>query len=85
MNNWDALSPKELNDFRSLLRAWLDLRICSANALAVRAGCSSMTVYHIRNGRGNTTNKTVNEIMQAMGIMERKYIAQWQQQRRKAK
>ena len=82
MNNWDALSKNELVAFRTLLREWLDLRICSANALAGRAGCNAMTVYHIRNGKGNTTHKTVNELMKAIGEMESRYVNQWRANRR---
>lgn len=82
MNNWDALSKNELVAFRALLREWLDLRICSANALAGRAGCNSMTVYHIRNGKGGTTHKTVNELMKAIGEIEKRHINQWRANRR---
>jgi len=84
MNNWDALTPSELTAFRTLLREWLDLRICSANALANRAGCNAMTIYHIRNGRG-TTHKTVNELMKAIGQIEKRHINQWQLDRRVSK
>lgn len=85
MNTWNVLSPSELTAFRTLLREWLDLRICSANALAKRAGCDAMTVYHIRNGKGKTTHKTVNELMRAIGEMERRYINQWWADRRVSK
>ena len=81
MSGWDSLSKTELGDFSSLLRRWLDLRICSANALANRAGCNSMTVYHIRNGTGGTTHKTAGELMQAIGQIERAYIKQWRDRR----
>ena len=83
MSGWDSLSKTELSDFRAILRRWLDLRICSANALANRAGCNSMTVYHIRNGKGGTTHKTAGEIMQAIGQIERAYINQWRASRAK--
>ena len=81
MSSWDSLSKTELSDFRAILRRWLDLRICSANALANRAGCNSMTVYHIRNGTGGTTHKTAGELMQAIGQVEQRYINQWRASR----
>lgn len=85
MNTWGVLSQSELTAFRTLLREWLDLRICSANALAKRAGCNAMTVYHIRNGKGGTTHKTVNELMKAIGQIEKRHITQWRADRRVSK
>ena len=81
MSSWDSLSKTELSDFREILRRWLDLRICSANALANHAGYNSMTVYRIRNSNGGTTHKTAGELMQAIGQIERAYIKQWRDRR----
>ena len=83
MSGWDSLSKTELSDLKSLLCSWLDLRICSANALANPAGYNSMTVYRIRNGKGGTTHKTAGELMQAIGEVEQRYINQWRASRAK--
>ena len=38
MSNWDNLLPDEMAAFRTTLRSWLDLRICSGHALAAACG-----------------------------------------------
>ena len=77
MNTWDRLAPADMRAFRTTLRNWLDLGICSTNKLGARAGCSSATVPRIISGRSWTTHQTANEIMQAIGQIERAYIKQW--------
>ena len=82
MSNWDNLPPDEMAAFRTTLRSWLDLRICSGHALAQRAGCNSMTIYNnIRRGKTWTSNRMANEIMQAIGQIEQRYINQWRDRR----
>ena len=81
MSSWDNLPPDEMAAFRTTLSSWLDLRICSGHALAQRAGCNSMTIYNIRRGKTWTSNRMANEIMQAIGQIERAYVKQWQASR----
>ena len=81
MSNWDNLPPDEMVAFRKTLRNWLDLRICSGHALAQRTGCNAMTIYNIRRGKTWTSNRMANEIMQAIGQIERAYIKQWRDRR----
>ena len=83
MSNWDNLPPDEMAAFRTTLRNWLDLRICSGHALAQRAGCNAMTIYNIRRGKTWTSNRMADEIMQAIGQIERAYVKQWQASRAK--
>ncbi len=81
MSNWDNLPPDEMEAFRTTLRSWLDLRICSGCALAKRAGCDPMTIYNILRGRNWTSNRMSGEIMQAIGQIEQRYIKQWRDRR----
>ena len=83
MSNWDNLPPDEMAAFRTTLRNWLDLGICSTNKLGARAGCSSATVPRIISGRSWTSNRMANEIMQAIGQIERADVKQWRASRGK--
>lgn len=81
MNTWNSLTPLEMHDFRMTLQAWLDLRICSTCALEKRAGLSTRTVYDLLKFK-NTTHKTADELMRAIGEMEKRHINQWRADRR---
>ncbi len=80
-----VMRDADFEQFKITLQMWLGLRICTPVQLARRTGISHATVFGIIGGRHKTTYFTAELLIQAVGIIERKYIAQWQQQRSKAK
>jgi len=71
--------------FAGHLQRWLSAGIGTVKQLSAVSGYCESDFYHIKNGDYIPSAKVQADMVQAMGIIERKYIAQWQQQRRKAK
>ncbi len=71
--------------FAGHLQRWLSAGIGNAKQLAAESGYCESVIYNIKNDDHRPSAKVQADMVQAMGIIERKYIAQWQQQRSKAK
>ena len=73
----------DFEQFKITLQMWLGLRICTPVQLAKRTGVSQATVFGIVGGRQKTTYFTAELLIDAVGIIEREYIAQWQRSKAK--
>ena len=75
------MRPTDFEQFQTTVNLWFGLKIADISDVAKKAGCSVATISVIRAGRNGTTYKMAGEILQAIGIIESKYIAKWQQER----
>jgi len=69
--------------FSGHLHRWLSAGAGTVKQLAAVSGYSESVIFNIKNADHCPSAKVQADMVQAMGIIERKYIAQWQQQRRK--
>lgn len=81
MKRGRKMRPSDFEQFQTTINLWFGLKIADVSEVAKKAGCSVATISVIRAGRNGTTYKMAGEILQAIGIIEAKYIAKWQQER----
>ncbi len=81
MKRGRKMRPSDFDQFQTTINLWFGLKIADVSDVAKKAGCSDATISVIRAGRNGTTYKMAGEILQAIGIIEARYVAKWKQER----
>lgn len=67
--------------FAGHLQRWLAAGVGTVKQLAAVGGYCDSLICDIKNGQHNPSAKVQEDLIQAIGIIESKYIAKWQQER----
>lgn len=67
--------------FAGHLQKWLSAGVGSAKQLAIGSGYCDSVICNIKNGQHDPSAIVQADLIQAMGAVEREYIAKWQQER----
>ena len=67
--------------FAGHLQKWLSAGVGSAKQLAISSGYCDSVICNIKNGQHDPSARLQADLIQAMGAVEREYIAKWQQER----
>lgn len=81
MKRGRTMRPEDFEQFQTTINLWFGLKIADATEVAQRVGCSDGIISIMRTGSGRTTYKMAGYVMEAIGQIEAKYIAKWQQER----
>ncbi len=69
--------------FAGHLQRWLSAGIGNAKQLAAESGYCESVIYNIKNDDHCPSAKVQADMIQAMGMIEREYIAKWQRSKAK--
>ncbi len=69
--------------FAGHLQRWLSAGVGTVKQLAAASGYCESVIYNIKNADRRPSARVQADMVQAMGIIEREYIAKWQRSKAK--